>query len=790
MKRTVYLILLLIAVTLPGWAQEPAPLEGRKIERIEVIGNRLVATDTIRVYLGAYPGDPYVPDLIRQNFSSLWQTGLFDNVRIEAVPGDAGGVVLQIHVEERPRVGAIQYTGNEALKVSDINEALEREGVQVHVGSPVEQKTLQRAAEAIRKAYVETGHEGVAVDTTLEEMSSPGDRRVIFQIDEGLKARVSQIYFEGNTVFSRLDLLSAMEAVKRHNLVTWIRKKNIYTPSKLQEDLERIRDLYQDEGYQKVSFGEPQIDQTGKYINITIPIKEGPVHYFNGVTVDGMKVFDQERLVGNFPLEKGDVLRRGAIQSRIELIEELYRRRGYIYAFVDPEYRDGEDNFVDLHLNVYEGEQFRLGRLEFEGNDVTKDKVLRREIYLDEGDVMDMETFKVSLYKLGQLGYFKLTQDPEFEVNPEDKTVDITVKGKEEGKNDVQFGGGYSERYGFFAQFQFSTRNLLGEGESLGVSFQQGDQQNFFSLSYADPWFLDKPQSFGVSVFKRDTQLPAALGFESAAVGGSIAYGFRLDRFESVSFLYGFEDRDENVTLQAQPDREGNVPLPRIRDTQFTTSAFVPSYRYDSRDNPFDTTRGSRASLSVSYTGGPLGGTINMIKPILNFSRFHKISTKNILSFNLEAGQIFPQNDDDCVHFFDELNEENQQICVPRSERFFLGGDQSLRGFKSFSISPEEDIYGNGQLVPVGGHKYATFNVEYIYRINDPLRFVLFADGGQAYGYKENWDLGDLRYSAGAELRIFLPVFQFPLRFIYASNLDPRPNDRFESFQFSVGSTF
>lgn len=771
-------------------AQNAPVLEGRKIERIEVIGNRLVATDTIRVYLGVYPGDVYVPSSIQDNFPNLWQTGLFDNIRVEAVEGDAGGVVLQIHVEERPRIGAVEYRGNESLQVSDINEALERAGVDIHVGSPVEQKVIQKAVEAIRKVYVETGHEGVAIDPRLEDMASPGDRRIVFDIDEGLKARVAQIYFEGNTKFSRLDLLLAMKEVKRHNIVTWIRKKNIYTPSKLQEDLERIRDLYQSEGYQDVSFGEPRLEQRGKYVDVTIPIKEGPVHYFNSASIEGMTVFEEERLVGNFPLDKGDILRRNVIQSRIDLIEELYQRRGYIYAFVDPEYREPEENVVDLHLRVFEGEQFRLGRLEFEGNIVTKDKVLRREIYLHEGDVMDMETFRMSLYKLGQLGYFKLTQDPDFKVNPDDQTVDITVKGKEEGKNDVQFGGGYSERYGFFAQFQFATRNLLGEGESLGVSFQQGDQQNFFSLSYADPWFLDRPQSFGVSVFKRSTQLPAALGFESEAVGGSIAYGFRLDRFESVSFLYGFEDREENVTLVAEPDREGNVPLARIRDTQFTTSAFVPSYRYDSRDNPFDTTRGTRASLSLSYAGGPLGGTINSFKPILNLSRFHRLSPRNIFSFNIEAGQIFPQNDDDCVHFFDELDEQNQQVCIPRSERFFLGGEQSVRGFKSFSLSPREDIYGNGQLVPVGGHKYGSFNLEYIYRVNDPLRFVVFADGGQVYGFRQDWDFTDLRYSAGAELRIFLPVFQFPLRFIYAKNLDPQPDDRFESFQFSVGNTF
>jgi outer membrane protein insertion porin family len=791
MKQPLSLLILLLIVTLPAFAQPAeSPLAGRDIERIDVIGNRSVATDTIRVYLGVYPGDDYRPERIQQNFANLWQTGLFDDIRVEAVEGDQGGVVLVIHVSERPRLGAVEFRGNDALKVSELNEALSRKSVDLHVGNPVEQALVQKAVEAIRAAYVEKGHEAVSITTDLEQMASPADRRLVFTIDEGFKARVGQIYFEGNTALSRLDLLKSMKEVKRHNIVTWIRKKNIYTPSKLQEDLERVRDLYQDHGYQAVAFGEPRIEQRRRYIDITVPISEGEVHRFNEVSIEGMTVLEADQFTSTFPLDKGDVLRRNAIQSRIELIGELYRRRGYIYAFVDPEYIPVDENVMDVRLNIYEGDQFRLGRLEFEGNTVTRDKVLRREIYLSEGSVMDMETFRLSLYKLGQLGYFKLTQDPDFQVNPEEKTVDVTVKGKEEGRHDVQFGGGYSERFGFFANFQFSTRNLMGTGESVGISVQQGEVENFFSLSYADPWFFDRPQSFGISAFKRDTVYPRSLGFESHAIGGSIAYGFRLDRFASLSFMYGYQDREDNYIMLAQPDREGNVPLPRIRDNLFTTSTIVPTYRYDSRDNPFDSTRGTRLSASVGYSGGGLGGTINMIKPIVNFSRFHKLTPRSTVSFNIEGGQIFPQDDDDCVHFFEDLSEENQRICVPQSERFYLGGDQSLRGFRSYSISPREDIFGSGELREVGGHKYAAFNFEYIYRVNDPLRAVVFADAGQAYGYRQEWDFSTLRYSAGLELRIFLPVFQFPLRFIYARNLDPQPDDRFQSFQFSIGNTF
>jgi len=766
------------------------PLAGKNVERVDVTGNTSIATDTIRVYLGITPGQPYDPGKIRANFPNLWQTGLFDDIQVDAEPGDSGGVVIKVTVVERPRIGAVEYRGNKALSNTQILEALQRDKIDLHIGNTVEQILIRRAAESIRKAYAEAGQEGVTVETLLEDMDTPGDKRVVFKIDEGVKARVAGIYFEGNTRFSDRKLRRTMKEVKKHNLITWIRKKNIYTPSKLQEDLERIRNLYQDYGYKDIAFGEPKIETLrGRKprVKVTVPVHEGVVHKFSSIEVDGNTVFTTEQMIGRFPLHKGDTLSRKPIQDRIDLFEELYQRRGYIYAFIDPEYVDVDDILVDVKLHVYEGEQFHLGRLEFQGNTVTKDKVLRREIFLAEGDVMDMEAFKTSIYKLGQLGYFKITDNPDFKVNQEEKTVDITVKGKEEGKNDIQFGGGYSEAFGFFAQFQFNTRNFLGEGETFGISVQQGRQQDFFSLSYADPWFLDRPQSFGVSIFNRQTILPSTVGFESRSKGGTIAYGFRIGRFEGISFQYGFEDVKEKTTYQPAPDAEGNVPLPRISNINFTTSAFVPSYNYDSRDNPFDTSRGMKATLSLGYTGGPFGGTIDLIKPVGAFSYFKPVTRRSTISFNIEGGQIFSQGKN-CAEKFADLSDYGNVLCVPRSERFYVGGEQSIRGFQSYSLGPREVV--NGSSILVGGYKYAVTNVEYVYHVNEPLRFVLFGDAGQAFGFDQSWDFGALRYSAGAELRIFLPVFQFPLRFIWAKNLSPEPNDLFQSFQFSIGNTF
>ena len=778
------------AVT-PSTTTGGTPQAGEKIARFEAVGNTSVATDTIRVYLGVNPGDPYNPDVLQRNFLNLWQTGLFDDIRIEADRGD-NGVIVRVVVKERPRIGSVEFRGNKELTTAKVNEALEREHIDLHVGNTIEQTLVRRAAEAIRKAYQEGGYEGVMVNSSTEDLNETGEKKIVFQINEGIKAKVARIQFTGNQHFKTRTLLHQMKDVKEHNIVTWIRKKDLYIPSKLDEDLERVKNFYQDNGYQAVSFGDPQVTTVGKNmksprVNLTIPVKEGIVHTFGDVTVSGNKVFTNDQLIGAWPIKKGDVIRRKAIQARADAFGEAYRMRGYIYAYVNPEYVVHDGNVVDVHVQVFEGDQFRLGRLEFQGNTTTKDKVLRREIFLEEGQIMDMETFKQSLYKVGQLGYFKVTDNPDFKVNQDTKTVDITVKGNEEGKNDIQFGGGYSEGGGFFVQTQFATRNFLGEGENFSIGYQKGLRLNFFSLAYSDPWFMDTPNSLGISVYNRDTIYPANYGYEARSQGGTAAYGYRLGRFDSFSFLYGLERSKTHYEYTPTPDENGNVPVATVADYTFLMSSIGPSYRYDSRDNPFDPMRGGRFNTSVAFSGGVLGGTIHMLKPTVGATKFFHLSRKSSISVNGEAGYIFPLSTD-CSHTYAERDSTGKALCIPEVQRFTVGGEFSVRGFQTGTLGPFETYAGVSR--PVGGYSYQVYNGEYIYKINDPLRFVVWADAGMAYAYKETPALSKLRYSTGVEFRIFLPVFQFPLRFIYAVNPSPQPHDYFQSFQFTIGSSY
>ncbi|MBK9089830.1 MAG: BamA/TamA family outer membrane protein [Holophagales bacterium] len=339
----------------------------------------------------------------------------------------------------------------------------------------------------------------------------------MFLVDEGDKIKIDNIDFTGNTVFSDRRLYYAMKKTRESNFYQFWDSKDVYNQASYEEDIELVKKVYQNAGYKDIVVKDPVIEtfvanpqetrpeKIKRRARIQIPLVEGERYYFGDLKIEGTTVFPPERLLRFFPWQPGKPLSRAILADGMKTLDEIYRGRGYIYAFMNPEYveRPGKGNIVDVTIRVTEGDQFRVGRVEFVGNKTTKDKVLRRELQLFEGDVLDMESFKKGLFKITQLGYFKIEEDPEFRVDADKKAVDVTIKGVDTNRNEVQFGAGYSQLDGIFGQFSFSTRNFLGRGDTIGVQFQRGGYSNFFDLSFVEPWFLDKRMSIGGSIFNR-----------------------------------------------------------------------------------------------------------------------------------------------------------------------------------------------------------------------------------------------------------------------------------------------
>jgi outer membrane protein insertion porin family len=468
----------------------------------------------------------------------------------------------------------------------------------------------------------------------------------------------------------------------------------------------------------------------------------------------------------------------------------MYKTRGYIYWFADPNLKEVGDHRVDVEVRIFEGDKFYLGRLEVQGNTQTRDKVIRREFGLDEGDVMDMEAIKKSIQKISQLGYFKLGEEPQFGVRGEEKKVDIVLKGQETSRNEIQFGAGYSGFDGFFGQFSFQTRNFLGRGEIIGVSAQLGKTSNYFDLSYTIPWFMDKNQSIGASLFRRKVVYSSQT---EQRQGGTVFYGKGIGLFDSASLLYSYQDITASYPARAAPTPPGQpTPPQKFIDTSGTSSSLTPAYRYDSRNDPMNPTKGFRLFAAVEVAPAFFGGTNAFIKPTLGSTIYIPVRwpRNTLLALNGEIG------------FVQAVNGTDLQVF----ERFQLGGEQSMRGFSQGAIVPLHPktniVFTDVDGRILGGNKFFVINVEYQFLTVGPATLLAFVDFGNNYYDTQSFDLTNIRSAFGMELRVFLPIFQAPLRFIYAVNLHPvQPLDQFgfpiqnltekkSGFTFSIGRTF
>ena len=780
-----------------------------KLVQILVKGGKTTAAETVGFYLGLKAGDPYDDELVKRNFSKLWDSGLFEDVTLEK-DVTPQGIVLTATVVERPTIADLEFRGNKKLTTSQLKDKLKEGKAEIRIGAPVSLRDVAKAKGVLLDAYKAEGFRSASVEAQLENVSA-AQRRVVFNVDEGDKMKIESISFTGNTVFGQQRLRNAMKKTATAHWWRFFDSKSTYNQASYDEDVESLRKVYQDAGFKDVVVKdaildtfivnpkEKRPDKIKRRAKLTIPIVEGERWYFGKLNVDGSTVYKPEILEKFFGYRTGKPLSRAVLADGMKSIEAIYRSRGYIYVFMNPEYVEKPNRVVDVTVKIAEGDQYRLGRVEFVGNKTTRDKVLRRELQLYEGDIMDMETFKKSIQKVSQLGYFKVEEDPDFKVNNEKKTVDISIKGTDTNRNEVQFGAGYSQLDGLFGQFQFNTRNFLGRGDTLGLQFQRGNRSNFFDISFSEPWFLDQRMSVGGALFNRTLDYSdVAGGLDQRSRGANLSLGIGLGVWDVASIFYGFTDTNSRYQVYPPPGPPGSgfVPI-AFADYTGKTSSITPGYRFDSRNDPFDPTRGTKYGASVTIAGGILGGDFSFVKPAATFTTYVPATKASNFAVNLDFGMIRPYDS--------QAQRDAGRDTIPIFERYRIGGDRSVRGFKYGAIFPVDDqnrafFDQNGALL--GGDKFLVFNLEYVYQLAGPLKLAAFFDAGNAWIEGQSMNPLQMRTSAGLEMRIFLPIFQAPLRFIYGINLHPKVildragqplangEESKTDFQFSIGTTF
>ena len=802
--RTVAIVVLLAMIVPVAAAQEEF-----YIREVVVEGGMTLTVDTVSYYLGLEAGDPLDREAIVDGYRRLWDSGLFEDVRVEIEDHGDGAVTLYVIVRERPFVTSVDFEGNKKIKTPDLKDKLDERGVEIPRNVPMRSSQLGRIESAIKEVYDSEGFRSAQVSYSITEVSA-NKKKVVYLIDEGGKIKIKNIDFVGNNVFSRSKLRGVLKKTKQKSLRNYFGEKIVYTREAWDEDRDNLRKFYGDRGYIDVKIGEPALELVAKKpdaetlkkkkytMRITIPVEEGEPYTLGSFEVTGVEIFSATGLASAFEVQEGGTYSRKAIEDGMETVRKSYHNAGYVYAYTNETWsrREGEERIVDVAVDIFEGDRFNLGRLEFVGNTTTRDKVLRREFRVSEGQPMNMGMFEASVYKVNALGYWKLEEEPlEFDFDDENKKVNVKVKGNEVGRNDIQFGAGYSELDGFFIQGQFNTRNFLGRGNSLGVSLQLGKRTDLYSLSYTEPYFLDRRILLGGSIFRNAVDYTQA-GFSSyqrETTGITMSMGLGVGPFSSVSGVIAFQD-DLARYVTSNSGRVGDptaghdrpVDIPPVGGATYErafeeisgrTHSLTPIYNKDSRDDPFQPSRGQALQFRLRFAGGILGGDYDYVRPEFHFTQLHRLAKKSIVAYHVEVGQFLVYN----------------QSEIPLYERYRMGGDRSLRGLPYYSVLPrteEGEYFTTRGGSRIGGDRYWQVNLEYQFLIGGPVRLVYFIDMGNTYVAQQGWDFSLWRRTTGLEMRIFLPIFQAPIRFIYGYNLDPYPDEKESDFQFSIGTTF
>jgi len=849
----------------------PAQPGGQIVEAVEFRGARRVPQDTLKALIVSKPGDLYNEETVRHDLTILWNTGRFDDIRIETEPGRTG-IIARFVVTERRIVRSINYDGLKSATVSEVLDRFKDRRVGLSVESQYDPNKVQHAAVVLKELLAERGRQYATVNPVVEQIP-PSSLSITFKVNEGAKVKVGDIQIEGNKAFTEREVIRAMKNTHPIGIPYSIVLENLfartYDMDKLEEDRERIRQAYQDKGY----FTAKTLDQTvtirrkggegwrlpllkpnhtGIVADIKLPVEEGRLYHLHSVNFVGVKLFRTPATLMQplFKTAPGDIFSTSKLRDGLKNMRDLYGQFGYIDFVPEPSFDiPPNSDQIDLTLTADEGKQFFVRRLDFSGNTTTRDKVIRREILIDEGDIFNQRLWEVSLLRLNQLGYFeplKKEDAADIKSNRQTDTVDITLKVKERGKNSIGLNGGVSEIAGSFLGVNYSTNNFLGLGETLSLSGQAGTRLTSANFGFTEPYFLDRPLQLGFTVFisrfnfnqAREASVLAGanlipfynalgpnnlLNYIQNSKGFTVSTSYPLRRsFARLGLTYGYNISNiipatgSTATIDYfQYINFSGVAGPNSL-TGIKTSSITPSYLYNTVNQPLNPTAGKSLFASVAFAG--LGGNVDTLGPALDAKYFKQApwNKKHILAFHVAAHLITGYGGHE----------------VPPFSRSFIGGEQDVRGFYNWGISPigfiaseatvnvlnddgsarTQKVIVNGapqiqnvtmtiptyQLITPGGDTTVISNFEYRIPIVGPITAAVFFDAGMNRILRANQLLmvtsrvGQLntdfpqaafdgkvviapgtqmiRTSTGLEIQVLLPVVNAPFRVYGAFN--------------------
>lgn len=700
------------------------------VQRIEFVGNRRIQRDTLLARIFTRPGDVYSEDAVRRDFQALWNTQFFEDIRLEVEdsPDQANSKIIVYYVTERPVIRRIEYKGNKSVSESDILDAFKDKKVGLTVESPFDPTKIIHAEVVIKGLLAIHGRQFATVKPTYERIAATNAVKLVFNIDEGPKVKVGKISFKGNKAFSDDRLLRAMKNDRPYGIPLYITTIPVmaktYDQDKLDEDEEvGIRELYRDHGYFKVNVSTlsaktvtlnkggipgpwPFIGSDhGKATDIVIQIDEGEQYRmgtikFRSSDPDQGLFFRPEFLEKIFPMRAGELFSVTKMRKALDDYKKLYGEYGYI-DFTSEPLTDIDDakKTINLTMSLDQEKQFSVRRIEFAGNTTTRDKVIRRELLLDEGQLYNNRYWEMSILRLNQLGFFDAIkpEDATLTRNQKAGTVDIRLKLHEKQKQSISFSGGVSGISGSFVGLSYQTNNFLGLGETLTLSAQIGDIQRNILFGFTEPYLFDRPISTGFTIFMNRFDYNTArqegilLGqqvainpqlqenYNTDSKGFTIFASYPMKRFSFARLGVNYGWSTTNITAFSQSamllfeftkftNLAGPSALNGIRESKIT-----PTISYSTVNNPQNPTKGKSFYYGLSFEGGPLQGNVNSISNSFSGTYFHPVyHHRNVVGFKFMTSMISGYGGKEPTPY----------------SRFYQGGENDIRGYNFYTISP------------------------------------------------------------------------------------------------------
>ncbi|MDR1841001.1 MAG: BamA/TamA family outer membrane protein [Holophagales bacterium] len=809
------------------------------IKKIDVIGAQKITKENLLFRVGIKEGDDFRNIDFSSVLEKLWAIDVYDNIKIK-YDDEEDGKILIIEVNERPLVKEIDYRGGTYIGLSNIKDKIKENRLEITPDTIYNPETARKIKSHIVDMAGEKGFSDPVIDILLEPMGA-GICRLIFEINEGSKARIYKISFQGNEVLSDRRLKKVMKKTRENWIFSWMTSHDLIIDKNIEEDMQNLKNAYLRLGYKDIFVGQPTKDiqdhttprQRAKNLRrveqfkqpkvdlratLTFQLLEGENFYEGKLAFEGnekipglrgargeavfrrkigearrdnswiAKFLNLRPRTKDLPPTVNQPMDFYALNKGIEEIEKLYRNLAYAQASVTPKYVTREENGVkkvDTTLSMREGEKFFIRRISFQGNNSTLDKVLRRAVMpLREGDPFSIETLQNGVLGVNQLGFFEV-KPPNFpDVKPvgDKPLVDIVIKGEEAGVNEFQFNAGYGEVFGITLGAVVSTKNLRGGGQTLGASFNIGEFQRAFSVAFTEPYVMDKPFSFGVSLSDNSYTYDADMvgtdyAYREHTRGVGLSTGTRLATFMPSDKWGGwtsFTQIGVGYNFRIIEIEGGHNYYFRTSGSQLTSTVNL-NLVFSTVNHPFKPTGGFKLGFGFGYGGWQFGSDRPFYRTSIESSYFKSFADRHVFAFNVSYG------------YMANLSSQEQPIW----ENFRPGGENTIRGYRYGWVGTQK-LNDLGNRVVVGGNKQFLANLEYQLTIADEFRIVLFHDMGNAWASGHRIFSEDLRRSVGVEFRFFLPISPAPLRLIWAHKLNPYDfdPDNKSDFQFSLGTTF